>query len=113
MGGIKSKENTNGRTDAEGKDDGTGENHGLEIGEDSHKPRGGDPAQHADQSAQQAQDDGFDQELQPDVAGLRANGDADADFAGAFGDAAERNSMFNFVIVIRGSIYFQPPPSAV
>ena len=53
--------------------------------------RGADAAQHADQSAQQAQRDGFDQELQPDVAGLRADGDADADLAGAFGHAHQHD----------------------
>ena len=50
-----------------------------------------DAAEHADETAQQAQRDGLNQELQPDVAGLRADGDADADLAGAFGDAHEHD----------------------
>ena len=42
---------------------------------------------HADDTAEQAESDGFDKELKQDVAGLRADGDADADLASALGDA--------------------------
>ena len=56
-----------------------------------HQFGGAHAAQHADQAAQETKRDGFDEELQADVARLGAHGDANADLAGAFGDADEHD----------------------
>ena len=60
-------------------------------GEYRGEPGGADADEHADGAAEQAEGDGLDQELQHDVAALRADGDADADLAGALGDAHEHD----------------------
>ena len=45
----------------------------------------------ADQPAERTERDGFDEKLQQDVATVRADGHADADLAGALGDADEHD----------------------
>ena len=53
--------------------------------------RGAQPEHDADDAADRAQRDRFDQELQEDVASMRADGHAHADLARAFGHAHEHD----------------------
>jgi hypothetical protein len=61
------------------------------VGDGGHS--GGDalPEQDADRAAEEAEHDGFDEELEEDGGGSGADGLAEADLAGAFGDGDEHD----------------------
>ena len=62
----------------------------LLVGDDQ-RLDAGDAQEHAEDSAQPREQGGLDEELGDDVQAGGAQGAADADFAGAFGDGGEHD----------------------
>src|SRR5688500_7402992 len=90
-GGVEAEEDADGDGGGEGDDDraagdggGPFEEAGHEFGDDHTE---GD----AKQAAKNAEGDRFGEKLQQDIVAARADREADADLAGAFGDADEHD----------------------
>ena len=92
VGGIDAEEEADGHGEEDGDSDGVETDDGAEVVDEG---GGGNCAAGAEGDAEQAADegegDGFDEELAEDVAAFCANGFAEPDLAGSFGDADEHD----------------------
>src|SRR5258708_2789060 len=89
--GVETKKYANHSGNAEREDHGVGRDHDRPLQESLHELGGTNPDPDAQQPAADGQGDGFEEELQQDVAALGADGHANADLAGALGDAHEHD----------------------